>query len=616
MITVWIGLVLLVLCAAALGILTNRRTEECVPVVFTGTIVFLYFFYCVNLLFVGRIALYVCMGILLAAGIFRLVRKKEGKTFWKSIFSPGICLLLILSVLFVIFSTKLKPSVWDELRLWAAMPKALHYSQSLQVGEGSLLYSTMQSYPPGMALLVYFFTSFSGGFSYGSIFAVYFIFAAALILPAMKERSWKQWYVFPSVFFLLILMPILLTVSGSEASGDWNYFFTCLYIDPILGCLMGNAFYQAVKRPSRDWFSCLSFTLTLFVLPSMKNIGALYAGVTFFAALLLALLEKKTEIRGKGILLAIIPAAGTAISYLSWQWIIRVRGTGEFIDMQLSSFTFEKCMNVVKGMTTWGKIPFLYYALFFIVIGLLLTFVVKDLPRKNAFVGAGGFLLAFLIFFYGYVSHYGWMLSSIHRYTSTFTFAFFYYLLMRAVSGLYFSENVSFIRSVRKAYLLLLLGLLLTAGGIVLLFQAKQWQLDNPTWKDAEKIIAKADGYISSTEPVKCYLALGGDIRRQSQRHETYALCAIGSKANIQNIWCDKLFNEAVDGVVTDPKEMAAIWAVHLRQDEYAYVIFAQPDEEILQAVSLIAPNLGEVKDGMIVRVSPSDNSYGVTLLP
>ena len=274
MISVLIGLVLFLLCGAALGILTNRRTEECVPVVIAGTIVFLYFFYCVDLLLVGRIVLYAGIVALLVAGVLHLVKKKEGKAFLRTFFSPGIVLFLLLSVLFMIFSANLKPSVWDELRLWAAMPKAIHFSQSLQVGEGALLYATMQSYPPGMALVVYFFTSFSGGFSYGSIFAVYFIFAAALVLPAMKERSWKQWYIFPAVFFLLILMPVLLTVSGREASGDWNYFFTCLYIDPILGCLMGHAFYLAVQRPSRDWFSCLAFTLVLFVLPAMKNIGA------------------------------------------------------------------------------------------------------------------------------------------------------------------------------------------------------------------------------------------------------------------------------------------------------------------------------------------------------
>ena len=354
----------------------------------------------------------------------------------------------------------------------------------------------------------------------------------------------------------------------------------------------------------------------------MKNIGALYAGVAFLTAFVVALMEK--EKKGRNILFAIIPVAGAAVSYLSWQWIIRARGTGEFIDMQLSSFTGEKFLNVLKGMTTWGKIPFLYYALFFILVGIVLTFVVKDLPKRTALIGTSGFVLSFLIFFYGYVSHYGWMLSSIHRYTSTFTFAFFIYLLMRTVSGIHFSGGVSFVRSIRKAYLLLLLGLLLMACGIFLLFRAKHWQLENQSWSDAERIIAEADAYVGSAESsgkhpeqsAKCYLALGGDIRRQSQRHETYALCAIGSNVNIRNIWCDKLFNEAEDGVITDPEEMTSIWASHLLRDGYEYVIFADPDEDIREVAAMIAPELGEVKDGMVVKVVPTDSSYGITLIP
>ena len=675
MVSVLIGLVLLLLCGAALAILTDRRIEECVPVVFTGTIVFLYFFYCVNLLAAGRFALYAGITVLIVLGAVRLFRQKSAAAFWRDFFSPGILWFLVLSVLFVIFAAGLLPSVWDELRLWAAMPKALHFAQSLQVGEGSLLYTTMQSYPPGMALLVYFFTSFADAFSYGSIFAVYFIFAAVLVLPAMKDLRWKQWYVFPFVFFLLILMPILLTVSGAQASGDWNFFFTCLYIDPILGCVMGHAFYLAVHRPSKDAFSTLAFTLVLFVLPSLKNIGALYAAIAFVVSVIVALFREKgaastaagasemaaaSEMvaaasakrdakRGAKVLRIILPVLGVAASYLSWQAIIRVKGTGEFIDMQLSSFTWGKFLNVLKGMTAWGKIPFLYYVLFFIAAGLVVTLVVRDLPKKAAFTGAFGFLAAFLIFFYGYTSHYGWMLSSIHRYTSTFTFAFFIYLLMRLLSampqlcdrtgGRLFGE-VSFVRHVKKAYLLLLAGLVLMMGGGFLLFQAKHWQLENPAWEDAGRIVAEAETVVREEESAisgdlgsadaeangsanaglaagkasKCYLALGGDIRKQSQRHETYALSAIGTSVNIQNIWCDKLYNEAEYGVVTDPEEMASIWAASLLSGGYEYVIFADPDEEIMDAVHRISPDLGEVTDGMVVKVIPGDGAYGLRL--
>ena len=111
MISVLIGLVLLLLSGAALAILTDRRTEECVPVVFTGTIVFLYLFYCVDLLIVGRFALYAGIIILLVSAFTRQSKLKNGKVFWRGFCSPGIVLFLVLSVLFVIFSAGLMPSV-------------------------------------------------------------------------------------------------------------------------------------------------------------------------------------------------------------------------------------------------------------------------------------------------------------------------------------------------------------------------------------------------------------------------------------------------------------------------------------------------------------------------
>ena len=68
--------------------------------------------------------------------------------------------------------------------------------------------------------------------------------------------------------------------------------------------------------------------------------------------------------------------------------------------------------------------------------------------------------------------------------------------------------------------------------------------------------------------------------------------------------------------MITDPEEMTSIWASHLLRDDYEYVIFAEPDEEIRAVAAMIAPQLGEVKDGMVVKVIPADSSYGITLIP
>ena len=71
-----IVLVMMAVSAVALAIVTGRKTEDTLPVIFTGTVVFLYGFYCVDLLLVGRILVYIAYGILVGIAVFFICKKK------------------------------------------------------------------------------------------------------------------------------------------------------------------------------------------------------------------------------------------------------------------------------------------------------------------------------------------------------------------------------------------------------------------------------------------------------------------------------------------------------------------------------------------------------------
>ena len=145
MYSVIINLLICLAVSWALGRILNRRIEECVPVTFMGTIVILYFFYLFNLLAIGRFFVYAGMLALFIAALLKHFKKKQNNNkvfekesipiqtnyFFREILTPGILLLLVMAVVFMIYAFNLKPAVWDELRLWAAMPKALHFSQSM-----------------------------------------------------------------------------------------------------------------------------------------------------------------------------------------------------------------------------------------------------------------------------------------------------------------------------------------------------------------------------------------------------------------------------------------------------------------------------------------------------
>ena len=227
------------------------------------------------------------------------------------------------------------------------------------------------------------------------------------------------------------------------------------------------------------------------------------------------------------------------------------------------------------------------------------------------------FLVVCVMFFIGYTSHYGLMLSSIHRYTQTFTFAMFVYLFMRLIRYFSVKEQKEESKQLVKVgtYLAFLGELVVLAAAILILLGYQKLQYDNPSFAEAEAVVSEWSGQISGyteKEPAKCYLALGGDIRKQSQKHETIALSAIGTSVNIQNIWCDKLYDESKTGVLTDISEETSEWAVSLSEGQYAYVLVLHPDREIGEAISMITPDI-TVSDGMILSVIPAEGKYPVS---
>ena len=616
MIFMAIVLVMMAVSAVALAIVTGRRTEDTIPVVFTGTIVFLYGFYCVDLLLVGRILVYVAYGILVGIAIFFICRKKYQGKITYLIVTPGMVFFAVLTVFFFLWLSRMQPSVWDELRLWAAGPKAIHFAESLQVGDGSLLYGTMQSYPPGMSLFVYFLTALTASYPDAAPFVAMPVLATALVLPAFSGMSFRKWRWFIPALVVFLLFPALLSINGDRASGDWAYYYLSLYIDGFLGIVLGSAFYLCLQKPFTDIFQTVRFALLLFFLPALKNTGAMYAGVLFAAALVLYLLDRTYS--GGGFLRALICLMAAGLSYGSWQLIIHTKGTGEFIDFHAFSLTAEKIANVVKGITGWGFLPFLWIALFFLIADIVITWVMKDIPKKQAVVVMIAFLLVCVLFFVGYASHYGLMLSSIHRYTQTFTFAMFVYLFMRLIR--YLSEKALKEKSRQllrtRTYLVFLGELVILAAAILLLMGFRNLKYDNPYFPDAQGTVSEWSKQLSGyteKEPAKCYLALGGDIRKQSQKHETYALAAIGTSLNIQNIWCDKLYDESKTGVLTDVSEETREWASSLSEGQYEYVLVLEPDDEIQGAMALLAPGL-KVSDRMLLAVIPADGEYPVSL--
>ena len=291
-------LIFLALCSGSIltVLLTKRKAEEAVPFTITSVIIILFLFYISNhlnagyyflLSIVGLVYLFAIMFVLYA--YFKNHDTKALTNIAQRLFTPGMLIFLVLSIGLYIITKKNLVYEWDSLRLWGAYPKALYYTNQLQLGSESLIYSNMQTYPPGMALFQYFVQRLSGAFHESGLSWEYGMFAVSIFLPATRNANWKDlWWIIVSAF-LIFVTPLFFSNSGL----DYLYMYRSLYIDPILGLLFAYCLFIGFQDDFSDTYSFIRFGAGLGALTLMKNSGVTLAII----ALLIIFAVQRTKLR-------------------------------------------------------------------------------------------------------------------------------------------------------------------------------------------------------------------------------------------------------------------------------------------------------------------------------
>ncbi len=543
-----------------LAIVSKRKTEECLPIVFFGTIVVLYIFYCLNFLHIGRFFVYAALIELIVMGAVLFFRSDDlKKNFFKYYFTPAIAIFIGISIAVIIFAYNLRPSLWDELRLWGASPKAMFYIGDLQIGKSALFYPEMQSYPPGMPLLGYFFASVSSTYFDAAPFISMILFGFALVISALKNVTWKMWAIFAPIVAIIILMPCVLTYGASEMGGDLAYYYVTLFIDMILGTVAGYALFLSVNKPFNSLFETIKFALALFVLPCIKNTGALFASVIFLIALAIRLFNKNRKLIKNQIVAMIVCALAIFVSFCSWQLLINVKGSGEYADIFAFAITKSTISIFNEVILSWGKIPLLVFFIAFIVIDLLITFIAKDIEKKEMLIVMLGVFVVSVIFYVGYLNTFSNYFASILRYSRLLLFMLYGYLFMRFASSIKTFEFPRIKALSGEIYVnRFITRIIVVAVSIALLITTfvsfglwkKNYQ-KNSKLQSAKEIALNIDQKIASDlqtnnfstkNPAKVYLVLKGPYRKNSLLHETCFYERIGSLGYIKNVCYDNTF--------------------------------------------------------------------------
>lgn len=269
--------ILSILCAGSLlSYRYRRRMEETLPAMICITLPVLFLLAAFRLLWlVDILALLFVLTFLGMVGGALWRKKTSVHALWHfaksflltpglvAAFLTGILLWYLTSARFVYYS--------DDLNYWAVQTKSLWYSDGLldAAHHCALRYS---SYTPGTPLMMWWYMNIAGEWLENVLYFGLFYTNALLLLPFMRNSSFRKWYAIP-IF-------ILAALAGPTALSAFPYWL--LSSDASLGFLLGYVLCQLYRSKSEDGFPLLCAKAGLCCLVLAKQIGLFW----MFTALL------------------------------------------------------------------------------------------------------------------------------------------------------------------------------------------------------------------------------------------------------------------------------------------------------------------------------------------
>lgn len=600
-----VAIFLLFLAAAGLSRLANRTMEECWPVCFCAMVCWLYGFYCFGLLRVGLAAL--CIGIF---ALFLTAWKKEksfGRFLRRSI-TPGTTVYLCLCMVFAVFLSGNQVTLHDELRLWGAVPKAMHVSGDLQLGNESPIFSIMQSYPPGLSLIGYFFTAFQPSFKEGALYVGYACASVVFFLPALSGFEWKHRALLAPAGMLLLLAPCVFTSHFCDGA----MFGMTLFVDALLGILAGYVFFLAGHKPFRSRFDTAAFCLGLAMLCLLKSTGILFAVTALGCAIVLQRKDRKIR--------CILPIAAIIICVGSWRLLLQIYDVHDLIGLKFHVLDRTTLCNLWHALTSVNvvayRVPLGFFLSFVSVFGILwlLYYAAFRFQHEqkglDAAVTACGILAAAAAFIYGYALIYGETLDSFARYMETVLLCLFTCILLTALplccKGTVWEWIQRKVKS-RGVSCAISIGCVLFSIAIFSI-----WCMVFPGYPQIEEadqaaaeIQAAVEQNLGESDTGWIYLVIAGDEWENSHLHHRIFFDLISRKINIRN----GLAQTRV--ALPDLENPTEVWAEELK-DGCDYVYLLSVEQPLIPIFAELTQDPAIA--GGLYRVCEAENAYGVTL--
>lgn len=308
-------------------------------------IVMLYIFYVLDVLNVGVYV--ICFAIVGFSiyGICKVVKEHRVIESAKLLFRPAAFIFIML--LCLIYYTVRANSVGliDELHLWAALPKILAVQEGkLQLKEAMLL--GYADYLPGMPLYLYFLTRINQAISEPLLYFGYCAFGGAMLIPMCgRINSYKKFYTFPIMAFVLYLIPLTFY---NSLYNDHAIYYKSIHVDPILGIAVGCAMFLLINKPWKSRFEILQFALILSFLAIVKTSGIAFVAVLLVSMFLYLWVFERNMLRQRWLYCLSLPI----LFYGIWKLCLNIYSTSDSVNYAIGDvidFSYIKEFSYALG---------------------------------------------------------------------------------------------------------------------------------------------------------------------------------------------------------------------------------------------------------------------------
>lgn len=331
-----IALLIISILNAGNCVIFNKRYEQVAPFSILLIIIILYVFYIFDLLkwgFWGIIILTFMSGFYV---LFKYIKNLNyRKKYFDNFFTPGFLIFILCSIVFYFITKNNYVMYFDELRLWAAYPKALFSFEKLVISTNEIFTTT---YYPGMPLFQYFVAKCGNHFIESELYFSYAVVGLSFLIPFTKNINWKSYYLIIPCFLLLFIFPLIFANNGY----DMLYYYRTLFIDPMIGLSFGYSLYLSTKKLIDSKFDYMLFCLSLSSVILFKVVGIVLATIVVGSFMFNQLFVHKTikikliRKNYKNWLLFIIPLIVIFLAFFSWQFCSKINS----INLDPSSNTY------------------------------------------------------------------------------------------------------------------------------------------------------------------------------------------------------------------------------------------------------------------------------------